>query len=87
MLNNESFAKANEKLSKESKELRDLMQINLEIAPPVFFCTVEPSSESEEKKLTYALDCLQREDPSLRVSYDEQENLGRNTIHIFFISF
>ena len=53
------------------------MQINLDIAPPVFFCTVEPGSEAEEKKLTYALECLQREDPSLRVSFDEQEHFGR----------
>ena len=76
VFNKESFERANEKLSKENSELRNLLQINLEVAPPVFFCTVEPSSEAEEKKLIYALDCLQREDPSMRVSHDEQDNLG-----------
>ena len=58
VFNKESFERANEKLSKENSELRNLLQINLEVAPPVFFCTVEPSSEAEEKKLIYALDCL-----------------------------
>ena len=76
----ETFDIANKRLAKESEELRSLMQSNLDIAPPVYFCTVEPASEAEEKKLTYALECLQREDPSLRVSINEQDNLGRTTI-------
>ena len=80
MLNKETFDKANLKLAKENAELKNIMQTNLDIAPPVYFCTVEPDSEAEEKKLTYALECLQREDPSIRVTYDEQDNLGRTII-------
>ncbi|KAK3595516.1 hypothetical protein CHS0354_021616 [Potamilus streckersoni] len=39
----------------------------LKIPPPVFFCSVEAPSISSQKMLDLALQCLQREDPSLRV--------------------
>ena len=54
--------------------------LSLEVAQPVFFCTVEPSSEAEEKRLAYALECLQREDPSLKVIYNDEENFGQTII-------
>lgn len=57
-----------------------VLKNNVEVAPPVYFCTVEPRSEAEEKKLNYALECLQREDPSLRVSTNEEDNLGQTII-------
>ena len=79
-MNKESFEKANAKISKESVELKNLLETNFDITPPVYFCTVEPGSEAEEKKLEHALDCLQREDPSIRITYDEQDNLGRTVI-------
>ncbi|KAL3875008.1 hypothetical protein ACJMK2_037950 [Sinanodonta woodiana] len=39
----------------------------LQIPPPVFFCSIEAPSVSSQKVLDLALQCLQREDPSLRV--------------------
>lgn len=42
------------------------------VPPPVFFCTVEPSSAANQKSLDHALQCLSREDPSLRVSFDRE---------------
>lgn len=43
----------------------------IDIPPPVFFASVEPNSLSEEKNLHDALALLLREDPSLRVTIDE----------------
>jgi elongation factor G len=56
------------------------MEVNVEVPPPVFFCTVEPPSDAEEKRLNFALACLQREDPSLKVLINEEENLGQTII-------
>ena len=39
---------------------------------PVFFCSVEPPSISQQKQLETALSNLKREDPSLRVRFDEE---------------
>ncbi|CAH1793056.1 unnamed protein product [Owenia fusiformis] len=38
------------------------------IPDPVFFCSIEPPSLSKQKDLDFALECLQREDPSFHVS-------------------
>lgn len=43
----------------------------IDIPPPVFFASIEPNSLSEEKNLHDALALLLREDPSLRVTIDE----------------
>ena len=59
---------------------KELMHVNLDVMQPVYFCTVEPSSEAEEKRLIYALECLQREDPSLKVLFDDEENYGQTVI-------
>ncbi|CAL8100955.1 unnamed protein product [Orchesella dallaii] len=40
------------------------------VPEPVFFCSVEPASLSQQKALDAALECLQREDPSLQVNVD-----------------
>ena len=56
------------------------MSIDLDVPPPVYFCTVEPAAESEEKRLNFALECLQREDPSLRVIINSEENFGQTVI-------
>lgn len=45
-----------------------LLPIN--IPPPVFFCSIEASSLSEEKKFEEGLHALIREDPSLTLSID-----------------
>jgi len=59
---------------KPKKNDEDNIEDSLLIAPvvpePVFFCSVEPPSLSAQKQFDYALECLSREDPSLRVSQD-----------------
>jgi elongation factor G len=42
------------------------------IPEPVFFCSIEPPSLAFQKALDNALECLVREDPSLRVKYEEE---------------
>jgi elongation factor G len=37
------------------------------VPAPVFFCAIEPSSATQQKQLDFALACLQKEDPSLKV--------------------
>jgi len=44
----------------------------INVPPPVFFVSVEPSSLAEEKSIREALEILLREDPSLHVSVDEE---------------
>lgn len=41
------------------------------IPDAVYFCSIEPPSQSQQLALENALKQMQREDPSLRVSYDE----------------
>ena len=68
--------------SSESNHISDLtrMMNSIDVPPPVYFCTVEPQNESEEKRLKVALECLQREDPSLRVSFDDEDNQGQTIL-------
>lgn len=42
------------------------------IPEAVFFCSIEPPSLSKQAALEHALSLLQREDPSLRVTYDTE---------------
>lgn len=42
------------------------------IPEPVFFCSIEPPSLAYQNALEQALNELQREDPSLRVTYDSE---------------
>jgi elongation factor G len=56
--------------TKQSK--KDLQLQSIEVPPPVFMATLETATASEAKTLTTALDNLLREDPSLRVHYDEE---------------
>ena len=53
------------------------MMNSIDVPPPVYFCTVEPQNEFEEKRLKVALECLQREGPSLLVSFDDEDNQGQ----------
>lgn len=50
---------------------RDIQLEPIDIPPPVFIATLESRSASDSKSLEIALSSLLREDPSLRVSYDE----------------
>ncbi|XP_050420605.1 ribosome-releasing factor 2, mitochondrial [Adelges cooleyi] len=46
--------------------------VDLHVPDPVFFCSIEPPSQSYQLALESALSQLQREDPSLKVRYDEE---------------
>lgn len=49
----------------------DMFGLQPRIPDAVYFCSVEPPSQSQQLALETALKQMQREDPSLRVSYDE----------------
>lgn len=44
--------------------------LGVQVPEPVFFCSIEAPSLSQQKKLEDSLICLQREDPSLRCRVD-----------------
>jgi elongation factor G len=80
----QDYDKAHEKVLKASQKEDDenakLIEASIDIPSSVFFCTVEPESDAEEKRLYFALSCLEREDPSLKVLKNEEENLGQTII-------
>lgn len=77
----QAYEQADKKFSQETDDENvQLMKTNVDITPPVYFCTVEPESDAEEKRLQFALECLQREDPSLRVIFNDAENLGQTIL-------
>ncbi|ANB14392.1 Mef2p [Sugiyamaella lignohabitans] len=43
----------------------------IDVPPPVFFASITPKSISDTRNMEEALDILLREDPSLRLSYDD----------------
>lgn len=53
-------------------QIEGLFERGAKIPEPVFFCSIEPPSIAFENKLEAALSELQREDPSLRVTHDEE---------------
>ncbi|RUS20580.1 P-loop containing nucleoside triphosphate hydrolase protein [Endogone sp. FLAS-F59071] len=59
--------------SRDTLSIKDHLQLaRVDVPPPVFLAAVEPVSSSEERALNDALSALAREDPSLRVSADEE---------------
>ena len=44
--------------------------VGVTLPDPVFFCAIEPVSMSQQRALDDALDCLTKEDPSLRVTHN-----------------
>nr|BAI79334.1 mitochondrial EF-G2 [Drosophila melanogaster] len=54
----------------ELDESDELFDIDPQIPDAVYFCSIEPPSVSSQTAMEQALKQLQREDPSLRVSYD-----------------
>ncbi|ELU17203.1 hypothetical protein CAPTEDRAFT_133342 [Capitella teleta] len=56
---------------RESGEEGAPVLAGLSLPDPVFFCSVEPPSMAFKKQLDHALECLTKEDPSLRVHFDE----------------
>jgi elongation factor G len=85
VLTKTAYEAAREKLAKEDSKIQKDLSNELEISPPVYFCTVEPNSESEEKRLHFALECLQREDPSLKVLFNNEENYGQTIIQGIYL--
>lgn len=72
-----SLRSAQKKISKkfaeddESDDVENDFSLEPKIPDAVFFCSIEPPSLSFQSALETALAQIQREDPSLRVKYDE----------------
>ncbi|XP_074851531.1 ribosome-releasing factor 2, mitochondrial [Carettochelys insculpta] len=70
-------------------EVDGLLLAGVEIPEPVFFCTIEPPSVAKQPDLENALNCLQREDPSLKVKLDPDTGqtilCGMGELHIEII--
>lgn len=49
---------------------KELLSLETEIPDAVYFCSIEPPSTAFQTAMETALKQLQREDPSLRVTYD-----------------
>lgn len=73
----------------QSKASESLILAGIEIPEPVFFCTIEPPSLARQPDLEFALSCLQREDPSLKVKIDPDSGqtilCGMGELHIEII--
>ncbi|XP_038621845.1 ribosome-releasing factor 2, mitochondrial [Tachyglossus aculeatus] len=77
------------KSPKQSGETESLLLAGVEVPDPVFFCTIEPPSMAKQPDLDHALNCLQREDPSLKVRLDPDSGqtilCGMGELHIEII--
>lgn len=62
-------SRAKDSLDKDQKEFEDILA-SMNVPDPVFFCSIEPPSQAYSKQLDYALECLTKEDPSLRFKID-----------------
>ncbi|XP_063151585.1 ribosome-releasing factor 2, mitochondrial [Candoia aspera] len=73
----------------QASEVQNLLLAGIEIPEPVFFCTIEPPSMARQSVLDQALNCLQREDPSLKVKTDANTGqtilCGMGELHIDII--
>ncbi|XP_013785962.1 ribosome-releasing factor 2, mitochondrial-like [Limulus polyphemus] len=52
------------------EEEESAVSIGIQVPDPVFFCSIEAPSLAYEKQLEYALQCLQKEDPTFKVHLD-----------------
>lgn len=59
-------------LNKDDHEADSIFGVCASVPEPVFFCSIEPPSMATQQALDQALIELQREDPSLRVSYNSE---------------
>ncbi|XP_029430882.1 ribosome-releasing factor 2, mitochondrial isoform X2 [Rhinatrema bivittatum] len=70
----------------DGKGSESLILAGIDVPEPVFFCTIEPPSLARQQDLEYALNCLQREDPSLKVKTDPDSGqtilCGMGELHI-----
>ncbi|RWS31788.1 ribosome-releasing factor 2-like protein [Leptotrombidium deliense] len=83
----EASNQAKDKYSKDMsipKEMCQPVLAGIEAPVPVYFCSIEAPSPSKQKELEKALECLQREDPSLTVkSHSEQMVIcGMGELHL-----
>lgn len=66
--------------------LKSLQLRPINVPPPVFFTSIEPSSLSEQKHVQESLTILLREDPSLQLSVDEESGqthlAGMGDLHL-----
>uniref|UniRef100_A0A9J8ARL0 GTP dependent ribosome recycling factor mitochondrial 2 n=2 Tax=Cyprinus carpio TaxID=7962 RepID=A0A9J8ARL0_CYPCA len=56
--------------SSSHRESNSLALAGVEVPEPVFFCSIEPPTLAKLADLEHAFNCLQREDPSLKVRTD-----------------
>ncbi|XP_041666361.1 ribosome-releasing factor 2, mitochondrial [Cheilinus undulatus] len=74
------------KKGKKQKENAGVILSGVEVPDPVFFCTIEPPTMAKQADLEHALNCLQREDPSLKVRVDPDSGqtilCGMGELHI-----
>lgn len=66
-----SLKKAQKTLNKNSDDEESVFSLEPKIPDAVYFCSIEPPSIRYQQALENALIQIQREDPSLRVKYDE----------------
>ena len=66
-----SLKSAQKKMSKNGDEDENTFKLEPKIPDAVYFCSIEPPSIGIQVALENALTQIQREDPSLRVKYDE----------------
>ncbi|XP_031716098.1 ribosome-releasing factor 2, mitochondrial [Anarrhichthys ocellatus] len=71
---------------KRQGEHASVVLSGVEVPDPVFFCTIEPPTMAKQADLENALNCLQREDPSLKVRVDPDSGqtilCGMGELHI-----
>ncbi|KAK2888082.1 hypothetical protein Q8A73_019530 [Channa argus] len=74
---------------KKCGEHASVVLSGVEVPDPVFFCTIEPPTMAKQADLENALNCLQREDPSLKVRVDPDSGqtilCGMGELHIEII--
>ncbi|XP_074546205.1 ribosome-releasing factor 2, mitochondrial [Halichoeres trimaculatus] len=77
------------KAGKKHKDQVSVILSGVEVPDPVFFCTIEPPTMAKQADLDNALNCLQREDPSLKVRVDPDSGqtvlCGMGELHIEII--
>ncbi|XP_076637284.1 mitochondrial ribosome recycling factor 2 [Colletes latitarsis] len=73
----------------EPEDVENFFTSNSKILEPVFFCSIEAPSPASQTALETALKQLEREDPSLRVSQDDENGqtilAGMGELHIEII--
>uniref|UniRef100_H2YE01 Tr-type G domain-containing protein n=1 Tax=Ciona savignyi TaxID=51511 RepID=H2YE01_CIOSA len=71
-------------------ESKQALEAATDVIPePVFFCSVEVYSPTQEKALRHALDVLCKEDPSVRVNFDDYGSImlsGMGELHMDVVS-